>query len=106
MDAFLSYLVLPLSLFGITAIAAMGLQIIFGGAGLLTLGHTAFFAIGGYGSAAFTVYLAPSLGIQNPAILLLLGTLFAMVLTSLFAGAVAIPCLRLKGDYLAVATLG
>src|SRR5689334_9868397 len=106
MSAFLSYLVLPLSLFGITAIAAMGLQIIFGGAGLLTLGHTAFFAIGGYSSAAFAAYIAPSLGIENPALLLGMGILFAMVLTLLFACVVAVPCLRLRGDYLAVATMG
>jgi branched-chain amino acid transport system permease protein len=102
----LSYLILPLSLLGIIAIAAMGLQLILGGAGLLTLGHTAFFAIGGYASAAFTIYIAPSLGIEHPALLLLIGTLFAMFLSALAAVIVAIPCLRLRGDYLAVATMG
>lgn len=106
MSDFFSYLALPAALFGITAIAAMGLQLILGGAGLLTLGHTAFFAIGGYGSAAFVMYLAPQLGIVNPLMQLGLGMLFGMTVTALAAICVAGPCLRLRGDYLAAATLG
>lgn len=106
MNSFFDYLLLPLSLFGITAIEAMGLQLILGGAGLLTLGHTAFFAIGGYASATFVVYIAPILGIHHPVVLLFCGILFAMILTALAAFFVSIPCLRLKGDYLAVATMG
>ena len=100
------YFLLPMSLFGIVAIEAMGLQLILGGGGLLTLGHTAFFAIGGYSSACFVVYLGPSLGIQNPSALFLGGISFAMLLSAIAAVVVAIPCLRLKGDYLAVATMG
>ena len=100
------YFLLPMCLFGIIAIEAMGLQLILGGGGLLTLGHTAFFAIGGYSSASFTVYLGPALGIHSPAILFIGGILFGMLLSGLAAVLVAIPCLRLKGDYLAVATMG
>src|SRR4051812_47829480 len=106
MESFLSYLMLPLCLFGITAIEAMGLQLILGGAGLLTLGHTAFFAIGGYASAAFVVFVAPLFGLQNPAIVLFSGILFAIVFSALSGFLVSIPCLRLRGDYLAAATLG
>jgi len=106
MDSTLHYLLLPLSLFGIIAIEAMGLQLILGGAGLLTLGHTAFFAIGGYASATFVTYIAPALGFQNPALLLIFGTLFAIFLSGASSFLVAIPCLRLRGDYLAVATMG
>src|SRR4051794_31116179 len=102
MHSIFDYLLLPISLCGIVAIEAMGLQLILGGAGLLTLGHTAFFAIGGYASASFVFYFAPSLGILNPALLLFFGILFAMSLTGLAAVLVAIPCLRLRGDYLAV----
>lgn len=106
MQSLFDYLLLPISLFGIIAIEAMGLQLILGGAGLLTLGHTAFFAIGGYASASFVVFIAPILGIQSPVLLLFLGILFAVTLTALAAFLVAIPCLRLRGDYLAVATMG
>ena len=65
MQSLIDYLLLPISLFGITAIEAMGLQLILGGAGLLTLGHTAFFAMGGYASASFVVFMAPALSIEN-----------------------------------------
>ncbi len=101
-----SYLVLPLSLFGIVAIEAMGLQLILGGAGLLSLGHTAFFAIGGYASGAFVMYLAGSFGIQSPTLLLMSGMVFSMLISAIAALFIAIPCLRLRGDYLAVATMG
>jgi branched-chain amino acid transport system permease protein len=101
-----NYLVLPVNLFGITAIAAMGLQLILGGAGLLTLGHTAFFAIGGYSSAYFVMFTGPYLNIHNPGLLLLLGILSSLVFSFLASALVAIPCLRLRGDYLAVATMG
>jgi len=106
MGSFFNYLNLPLSLFGIVAIEVMGLQLILGGAGLLTLGHTAFFAIGGYASAAFVMFLAPPLGIANPFLLLTLGMAFGAVCAGISSAIVAIPCLRLRGDYLAVATMG
>ncbi len=106
MESYLKFLILPLSLFGITAISAMGLQLILGGAGLLTLGHTAFFAIGGYASAAFVIYLAPVLGITSSFWLLFFGILFAMAVTAFFAFISALPCLKLRGDYLAVSTMG
>ena len=102
----IDYLTLPVSLFGITAIEAMGLQLILGGAGLLTLGHTAFFALGGYTSAAFVVWMAPHLGITHPGVLMLVGCIFGMVFSGGMAFLVAIPCLRFRGDYLAVATMG
>jgi len=102
----LNYFLLPVTLFGIMALSAMGLQLILGGAGMLTLGHAAFFAIGGYSSAAFTVLLAPKLGIHNSLLLLLGGIFFGVIFSALSACIVVIPCLRLRGDYLAIATLG
>lgn len=106
MEQLIEYSILPLMLFGITAIQALGLQLILGGAGLLSLGHAAFYAVGGYCAATFTVYAAPLMGISHPFILML----FALVvggLSAMLAGLlVAVPCLRLQGDYLAMATLG
>lgn len=102
----LNYISLPLCMLGIISLQAMGLQLILGGAGLLTLGHTAFFTIGGYASAWFASTMAPFIGISNPLIIFAASASFAILITSLFATAVSIPCLRLRGDYLAFATMG
>lgn len=84
---------------GINIILAVGLNLIVGFSGQFSLGHAGFMAIGAYAAAI--------LGQQSPTY----GAFFgAMVLGALIAGAVAlavgIPTLRLKGDYLAIATLG
>jgi branched-chain amino acid transport system permease protein len=106
MEQLIEYSILPLMLFGITAIQALGLQLILGGAGLLSLGHAAFYAVGGYSAAAFSVYAGPALGITQPFLLMFL-SLVVGGFSALLAGLlVAVPCLRLQGDYLAMATLG
>jgi branched-chain amino acid transport system permease protein len=106
MTDLLQYLALPVTLFGILAIQAMSLQLILGGAGLLSLGHAAYFAIGAYASGVFTQFVAPSLGVGHPALLLLGGVVCAIVVAGGAGLLVALPCLRLHGDYLAMATLG
>jgi branched-chain amino acid transport system permease protein len=106
MEQLIEYSILPLTLFGITALQALGLQLILGGAGLLSLGHAAFYAVGGYCAAAFTVYAAPALGITHPFLLMLLALIVGGVSAVLAGFLVAVPCLRLQGDYLAMATLG
>lgn len=106
MNDFLNYLALPATLFGILAIQAMSLQLIIGGAGLLSLGHAAYFAIGAYASGVFTQFVAPSFGFENPALLLIGGVLTAMLVSGVAGLLVVVPCLRLHGDYLAMATLG
>jgi branched-chain amino acid transport system permease protein len=106
MADFFQYLSFPLILFGIVAIQAMSLQLILGGAGLLSLGHAAYFAIGAYASGVFTQFIAPQMGIAHPALLLGGGIIVAMLTAGLAGLAVVLPCLRLHGDYLAMATLG
>ena len=106
MQDIFNYLLLPLTYFGIMSLSAMGLQIILGAAGMLTLGHAAFFAIGGYSSAAFSVLIGPSLGISNPIILFIGAIIFGIFFSALSSCVVVIPCIRLRGDYLAIATLG
>lgn len=103
---FLQYLSLPVILFGILAIQAMSLQLILGGAGLLSLGHAAYFAIGAYASGVFTEFVAPSVGFSHPAVLFLGGMATAMLAAGCAGLLVVLPCLRLHGDYLAMATLG
>lgn len=102
----INYIQLPFILFLILSIQAISLQIIVGGAGLLSLGHAAFYTIGGYCSAIFTVFIAPKIGIENQALLLLLACLIGMLTAALAGLIIAIPCMKLRGDYLAMATLG
>ena len=80
-------------------ILAVGLNLIVGFSGQFSLGHAGFMAIGAYAAAI--------IGSKSPTY----GAFFgAMLVGALLSGAVAllvgIPTLRLKGDYLAVATLG
>ncbi|CEW05802.1 branched-chain amino acid ABC transporter permease [Streptococcus pneumoniae] len=84
---------------GINIILAVGLNLIVGFSGQFSLGHAGFVAIGAYAAAI--------IGSKSPTY----GAFFgAMLVGALLSGAVAllvgIPTLRLKGDYLAVATLG
>ena len=84
---------------GINIISAVGLNLIVGFSGQFSLGHAGFMAIGAYAAAI--------IGSKSPTY----GAFFgAMLVGALLSGAVAllvgIPTLRLKGDYLAVATLG
>jgi branched-chain amino acid transport system permease protein len=98
-------------------IMAVGLNIVVGYAGLLDLGYVAFYATGAYTMAWFTseqfagvtwhfgaVGLDPKLpGIHVTAWLLLP---LAGMLTALFGIVIGLPTLRLRGDYLAIVTLG
>ncbi len=97
---------------GINAILAVSLNLLNGFTGQFSLGHAGFMAIGAYASAAITYYggplLEPWLGTALLArlILFIFALLWAMGLAGLAGLLVGIPTLRLRGDYLAVATLG
>lgn len=100
-------------LIGINMVMALSLNLISGQTGQFSLGHAGFMAIGAYTSAAVSVLAAPflsSLFPLPPAIqqtLIFLIALLAGGLLSAFAGIlVGFPTLRLRGDYLAIATLG
>jgi branched-chain amino acid transport system permease protein len=88
---------------GINVILAVSLNLINGIAGQFSLGHAGFMAIGAYASAACTMLVWP----QAPAPIALLGALLVGGLAAALAGLiVGIPTLRLRGDYLAIVTLG
>ncbi len=86
---------------GIYVILGLGLNIIVGLAGQLVLGYVAFFAIGAYTVALLTAPQPHALG-WNFWIVLIIGVLLA-ALTGILLG---LPILRLRGDYLAIVTLG
>ena len=84
----------------IYAILGMGLNIVVGYAGLLDLGYVAFYAIGAY---AYALLASPQFDLHVPfALVLLIGG----GLAGLAGILLGIPVLRLRGDYLAIVTLG
>src|SRR3954454_7781771 len=92
---------------GINIILAVSLNLINGHTGQFSLGHAGFMAVGGYTAASITLALSKQLTsfAAVPALFvvaLLAGGLMAAVVVL----AVGIPTLRLKGDYLAIVTLG
>ena len=87
---------------GIFAMLAMSLNVMTGLTGMLQLGHVGFFAAGAYAAGLLSIYATvPQLGPLN----FVLGAAAAMVAAGLFALLIGLPCLRLRGDYLAIATL-
>ena len=91
-----SYMIYMLNLIGIYVIVSVGLQILTGYTGLISLGHAAFFAIGAYSSAYFTSTLKLSFWFSVP---------ISGVITCLIGFVVGIPALRMRGLYLAIATM-
>jgi branched-chain amino acid transport system permease protein len=81
----------------ISAIAVVGLNLLMGYAGQVSLGHAGFFAIGGYACA-----ILPTRYGMDPLLAALVGIAFSGVLAFI----VGRPILKLRGHYLAVATLG
>jgi branched-chain amino acid transport system permease protein len=91
---------------GVWVSLALSLNLINGCAGLFSLGHQGFWAVGAY-TAALVVPLVASDGGQAPGLLAFLCSFpAAMLAAALFGLVVGLPCLRLRGDYLAIATLG
>src|SRR5262245_33148100 len=103
-----------LVLAGIDIILAVSLNLINGYTGQFSIGHAGFYAVGAYSCAAFNVYLGPTLrgtidflpAVAVNGVLLLLGLAVAAIMAGLAGLAVGIPSLRLRGDYLAIVTLG
>ncbi len=102
----------PLSILiyvGINIILAVSLNLVNGFTGQFSMGHAGFMAVGGYTSAAFTMQVAGLDMAANPVFgqFVFVAALMAGGLVAAFAGVlVGMPSLRLKGDYLAIVTLG
>lgn len=92
----------------IFTIMALGLNIVLGYAGMLDLGYVAFFAVGAYTIAVFTSPSAPecSTGGFCPGTSFWVALPFAMVMAAIAGIVVGLPVLRMRGDYLAIVTLG
>lgn len=88
---------------GLFVLLALGLNIVVGLAGILDLGYVAFFAVGGYTAAVLTSPNSPGFAPELPWLVALLVVVVVGALTGLFIGA---PVIRMRGDYLAIVTLG
>jgi branched-chain amino acid transport system permease protein len=104
-----SYHFLILNIIGLNAMIAVGLNLLVGYAGQISMGHAAFFGIGAYVSAIVTtkidlypVYFSWLPEWFLPWVIVVL----AMLCTGLIAYLVGIPTMKLKGNYLVMATLG
>ena len=96
---------------GINVILAVSLTLINGFTGQFSLGHAGFMAIGGYTAAALSYYLMPYLlGTNISSFMEHIFLFFALFIGGLISAIcgylVGLPSLRLKGDYLAIVTLG
>lgn len=84
---------------GINVILAVGLNLIIGFAGQFSLGHAGFMAIGAYATGIMTQTLSTPVGFW---VSMVVGMGIAMIAAVI----VGVPTLRLRGDYLAIATMG
>ncbi|MCR5273595.1 MAG: branched-chain amino acid ABC transporter permease [Lachnospiraceae bacterium] len=100
MSSLMQGLLVPLCTY---SLCAVGLNLCVGYLGELSLGHAGFMCIGAFSSAFFSVVMQDAItnSIVRFIIALIIGTAFA----ALFGFLIAIPVLRLNGDYLAIVTL-
>jgi branched-chain amino acid transport system permease protein len=108
------YFVQVLCLAGINIILAVSLNLINGFTGQFSIGHAGFMAIGAYGSAYISYYfgdrlraafrLLPEFGRDSAVLLIALAV--GALLAAIAGFLVGVPSLRLRGDYLAIVTLG
>lgn len=100
---------------GVYVLMTVSLNIVTGYLGQLPLGHAGFMSIGGYACAIFIIRMMPLFGLDaqsmasgsTPAVILfVVGLLFGGICAALMGVAIGIPALRLRGDYLAIITLG
>ncbi|GIU91273.1 MAG: hypothetical protein KatS3mg011_0179 [Acidimicrobiia bacterium] len=88
---------------GIFLMMALGLNIVVGYAGLLDLGYVAFFAVGAYTTAVLT---SPGSPRWSPEMTFVAALPFIVLAAAMAGIMVGTPVLRMRGDYLAIVTLG
>jgi branched-chain amino acid transport system permease protein len=108
------YLLQVLCLAGINVTLAVSLNLINGFTGQFSIGHAGFMAIGAYSAAYFTVTFGEAVraalaflpAFARDGVVLLVGLAIGGFLASIAGFFVGVPSLRLRGDYLAIVTLG
>lgn len=90
------YQLFVISLVGLTAIVGIGLNVLLGLTGQISLGHVAFYAIGAYVVGILTIRTGLSFWLALP---------LATLIAGIAGGLLAIPALRVRGPYLAMVTI-
>lgn len=93
----LAYVANLATLICINAILAITLNFIMGYAGIFSLAHAVFFGVGAYVAASIALHWTDSLLVQMP---------IAMIVAGVISAALALPALRVRGDYFVAASLG
>ena len=93
------YLMATIATLCINIVLAVSLNLITGFTGQFSLGHAGFMAIGAYATGLITIAMPTVLGF-------IVGLLVGGLLSALVGFLIGLPTLRLRGDYLAIATLG
>jgi branched-chain amino acid transport system permease protein len=111
-----NYQIRIINLCGIYVVLALSLNLVNGFTGMFSLGTAGFMAVGAYVGALLTMppevkamnfFLKPILPVlENIQVPFIIGLLAAGVISMLFGLLIGAPVLKLKGDYLAIATLG
>ncbi len=91
---------------GINIMLAVSLNLINGHTGQFSLGHAGFMAVGGYTAAKLSLTLQPLLPPWAQPLIFIAGLLLGGLIAATTGFAVGVPTLRLRGDYLAIVTLG
>ena len=94
-----SFYEITIATIAINIILAVSLNLVTGFTGQFSLGHAGFMSIGAYVCAIISMHMNSTLGF-------LIGTIAGAIAATIVGILVGIPTLRLKGDYLAIATLG
>ena len=97
-----TYFLFLVGLAGMYSLLSLGLNVQWGYTGLINFSVAAFFGIGAYGAALASASTSPLAGGLNP----MVGLVVALVLAAVLALAIGIPTLRLRADYLAIASIG
>ena len=93
----INYLVSMLTYAALYGVMALALNLVWGMGGMINLGLVGFYAVGGYVSALATIKLGVPIAV---------GAAAALVLAAVLGSVVALATVRLRGDYLAIVTLG
>lgn len=91
---------------GINIVLAVSLNLINGHTGQFSLGHAGFMAVGAYTAASFTIALSNTMPSTVMPLVFVAALLLGGLTAALTGLAVGVPTLRLRGDYLAIVTLG
>lgn len=100
------YVKLVIMLTGIFVTLAVSLNLINGITGQFSIGHAAFFQVGAYTGAVLANGMFKGLAASQPLAWLFLSAIFGAIGAAIAGFIVGLPSLRLKGDYLAIVTLG